>query len=551
MKKLLPILVIVIFFTCSNNEYKKINKRADIDYLRNNNFVYLQDNKFKINDTIFFPLMLNYSVNFRKINNKYVLSSLKDYENPNIFEGNTADSSLIVLKGHLQLIKELGFNSIRLVGLNIINTSENNPFITVYNHTNEHLEINKDNYKIIFSAFKQFIEIADELDLRVMVLLKAPINNQELEDFTIALLKEYKDEPTIFAYDFMNEPLYFDNKDLKSDDRARTKESALEIVTNWKKIMEKYAPNQMLTIGFSEPLEVFEWDPAILPVDFLAFHTYHPLRVPNEIYWYSKYIKKPWMIGETALPADNDSVSYAEQTQFLKEVYKRAVNCGGIGLAWWSFQDVEWGGFEHNYTSIMNHKGKTYTKDSTYCILGTLKPVAYEFKNLSKYKPNYKCPCNSNYYNMLGYKNYVIFGKLVDENNNPVKGAVIRGWDNTWRVGVNSFSNENGEFTLYSNKEMFHFEISAPKMTKIKFERNIKYYLSDKQSNITKDSLKNIDLEYHSISYKPFLVDTTICDSNFVSIDEKSYIFNFKRDMFYNYIFKANMGVLELEKINF
>ncbi len=548
MKKLLYItLLSLLVCTCTN----KKDFKQDIEYLKNNNFVYLQNNKFKINDTTFFPLMLNYSVSIRKIDNEYVLSSIKDYESPNDFEGNTVDSSLIVLKGHLQLIKELGFNSIRLIGLNSINTSEKKPFFMVYKHKNEHLEIKKDNYKIIFSVFKQFLKIADDLDLRVMVLLKAPINDKELEDFTISLFKEFKDNPTIFAYDFINEPLYFDNKDLKSDDRKRTKESALEIVEHWKEMMIENAPNQMMTIGFSEPIEVFEWDPAILPVDFLAFHTYQPLRVPNEIYWYSKYTQKPWMIGETALPADNDSISYTEQTQFLKEVYRRTVNCGGLGLAWWSFQDVNWGGFEHNYTSIMNHKGKTYTKDSTYCILGTLKPVAYEFKNLNKYKPNFDCPCMSNYYNMLGYKNYVLSGKIVDEDNNPVEGAVIRGWTNYFGIGSNTYSNADGIFHLYSNDKYSNFEISAPKMTKLKFAKEIKYYLADKQSNITTADLKNIDLEYQSISYKPFLVDKTISDSNFVPLEGKSYIFNFKKDMFDKYIFKADMGILELEKIDF
>jgi hypothetical protein len=77
-------------------------------------------------------------------------------------------------------------------------------------------------------------------------------------------------------------------------------------------------------------------------------HTYHPLRVPNEIYWYSKNVNKPWMIGETSLPADNDSISYSDQTQFLKEAYLRTKNCGGSGFGWWAFQDVtSWGTFEH------------------------------------------------------------------------------------------------------------------------------------------------------------------------------------------------------------
>ena len=85
----------------------------------------------------------------------------------------------------------------------------------------------------------------------------------------------------------MNEPLYLDSEPV------RKKKNALKIVKNWSNLMKRHAPYQLFTIGFAEPIEVFQWDPYLLPVDFVQFHTYHPLRVPNEIYWYSKYIGKP------------------------------------------------------------------------------------------------------------------------------------------------------------------------------------------------------------------------------------------------------------------
>ena len=541
---LLVFFVFLFLFSCDNNKQSEKKDMSDTD------FIYLESKKFRYKGEDFFPIMLNYSVNIRKIDNEYVIASLKDYEDPKIFEGSTSDSALIVLRGHLQLIKELGFNTIRLIGFDRIN-SQGELHIRV--HTPKHQQLKTaNNYQILFNCLNQFLTIAEEMDLKVMLLLNGPVENPALADFTVALLKEFKDNSTIFAYDFINEPLYFDNSHLDYGERGRTKKSAFNIVNNWKKMMEKYAPNQLMTIGYSEPIEVFEWDPSILPVDFMAFHTYHPLRVPNEIYWYSQYIDKPWMIGETSLPADNDSITYNEQRQFLKETYRRIVDCGGAGIGWWGFQDVSWGNYEHNFTSIMNHSGQTKTKDGKYTIKGTLKPVAFEFANLKKYKKTDECHCMVNYYNMIGYKNFVIKGKVINsETDKPIEGAVIRGWSKWWDVGANTFTDAKGEFTLYSNKKFENFAISAPGMSLIKFGFNFEYELINKNSKIVFDDLKDVDLEYHSISYSPFLVDKRILDTSFIPEPEESYIFNFKKEQFNKAIFETKMEVKELEPIDF
>jgi len=212
--------------------------------LSNTDFIYLQGKKFMHKDSVFFPLMLNYTVNFRKIGEEYVVSSLKDYENPNIFEGNTIDSNRLVLKGHLQLIKELGFNTIRLVGLSLMNRGES-PSIKLYSNTKESLGL-KEKGDIILNSFDEVIKIATELDLRIMILLKGPIDDPDNLAFTKKLLTKYKNNPTIFSYDFMNEPLYFDNAHLKDyAKRKREKESAYEIGVSWKRLMDEYAPNQL------------------------------------------------------------------------------------------------------------------------------------------------------------------------------------------------------------------------------------------------------------------------------------------------------------------
>ena len=62
------------------------------------------------------------------------------------------------------------------------------------------------------------------------------------------------------------------------------------------------------------------------------------------------------MIGETALPADNDSVSYEHQRQFMIDAFRYTVDCGGCGFGWWDFQESVNTHFEAQYSGLLNHK---------------------------------------------------------------------------------------------------------------------------------------------------------------------------------------------------
>ena len=109
-----------------------------------------------------------------------------------------------------------------------------------------------------------------------------------------------------------------------------------------------------------------------------------------------------------------------------------------------------------------------------------------------------------NYYNMLGYNNIRLTGKVIDkESGKPIEGAVIRGWNEDWSVGMNTYSDSNGHFTLYSNDYNTHFEISAPGMSRTKFNRkNLKY---KNIGNVDPNNLPNRSLEYQQIDYRPYL----------------------------------------------
>jgi hypothetical protein len=517
--------LLVFFFACIPAKKMKPD-------LSKTEFIYIQNGEFKHHRERFFPVMLNYVVGFRELNGKVVMSPIKEYEDPETFENNNSDSTSHQLQGHLRLIKEMGFNTIRLA----MDRVQQDKGRYYYPSDNKWIYVDKDCRKLI-AAIHDFLKLAEKEKLRVMLLIKPPYDNESLNLFTKDILKSFRNEPVLFAYDFFNEPLYFDTKtDDKGNAVLRPKEEVVSIVNDWRMMVDNYAPSQMLTIGFSEPIEVFKWDPSILPVDFVAFHTYNPLRVINEIYWYSNYSQKPWMIGETALPADGDSISYDEQTLYYREVLQSVLKCGGIGIGWWEFQEIPNTHFEAQYTGILNHKGETITKSGGYHIKGTVKPMVKEVLSSSYAKQERICPCMKNYENMLGYENYLIKGLILDdETSKPIEGAVIRGWNADWSIGQNTFSRKDGSFNLFSNDKCIHFEMSAPGYSNSKFDANFTYKWLAIKNKLKK--LANTKIEYHSISYKDFLVN------------KKQSVLKFKSGKFNRYKTWSQMKPVLLKKL--
>lgn len=518
----------LLFFSCDNVDKGTVYEGA---------FVTIDNDLFKVENDTFFPLMLNYIVSFQSEGDRFIVAPSKTYDSCNYVDAMGLDAVKKQLMGHFGLIKDLGFNTIRIC-FDRIRQDDNGRYY--YSAGRKFYLDKKKDRRAIIQGLDELVKIAGKQDLRVMLLIKPPFKEyNDLQKFTIDLLEYFKDCPILFAYDFMNEPLYFD----PCEDRKKME--AVAIVNQWKQMMTEHAPNQLFTIGFAEPIEVFEWDCSVLPVDFVEFHTYHPLRVPSEIYWYSHYCGKPWMIGETGLPADNDSITYEEQAQFVREAYQLTRDAGGCGFGLWEFQDNPGHTYEASYTGILKHGGVTHvaTQNEKFTIKGTLKPVARVIATLEQnYTPcAYERPVN--YYNMLGYRNIRITGRIIDTLNGAgIAGAVVRGWNEDWSVGMNTYSDENGCFALYCNDLCNHFEISAPGYTKIKFDRDIICTPLSKNAGDF-SNLPEQKLEYHKISYHPF-VKKEIPDTCF------SRIMNFEPVLFEKYDWEGELGIMKLYKLD-
>ena len=304
-------------------------------------------------------------------------------------------------------------------------------------------------------ATRRAVMQADSAGLRVMLLVHPPLDAFWMA-YTAGLMRRLADVPALWAYDLMNEPLYFDPKP------RRDKRQANKIVQTWRTMVRQNAPHQLFTLALAEPIEVFEWDPSMLAVDFVEMHTYHPLRVQSEMWWYANHCGKPWMVGETGLPADGDSVPYEAQAEFMRQTYRYAMACGACGYGWWEFQDCPDGvNFEARYTGLRDSAGRA-------------KPAATLLRLVSAANStDPRMPVN--YYNMLAYGNVAVTGMVTDRGGRPIEGAVIRGWNEDWSVGINTYSRPDGTFRLVSNDVCTHFEIAAPGYDEAKFDRRLSY----------------------------------------------------------------------------
>jgi len=206
-------------------------------------------------------------------------------------------------------------------------------------------------------------------------------------------------------------------------------------------------------------------------VDFLCIHPYefHKGEVENDIYWFGKYVKKPWVIGETGYSADNDSISYDVQSKYAEKFFKQAVNCGASGFAWWQYKDVEWYDYQSNYLGLITHQGTTATSDKDLTINGTLKPVAYLFKKLNPNEKTGKCNCLDNYYNYDGMNQYAVKGRVVNGlTGQPIEGGGVVAWEQYYGKSNITYTRADGSFTVYGNFKLYHYIASATLMNYVR-----------------------------------------------------------------------------------
>lgn len=480
-----------------------------ITFSQQHSFVYMEDGKFMLDGAEYFPLAVSYELKIIKdINGDFFISPAGGYckwgkcgKNSAFYCGTNAQEWKSEIRKHVNKISEMGFNSIRLVGL----LARHNPKATGANYlaSNKYrIQYDPDNlscfkkhkgYKIKRKTYSRQIDLIEqfiaiikehneefpEKSLKVLITT----GNGGLQNFSwqytkyLSVLGErFKDNPIIFAYELNFEAFYLGNPKFEKDNKY-------EIANNmaqWYYTLKNVAPSQLITYG-AQPFDVFNWDAESFPIDFINFHHYSSLKVPYDkeeedryhclLKWMSEVYSKPWIIGETGLAGNNVAhkknikiATETEQKEFADFTLSYARWYGGIGYMWWQYKEVPWKKVTDS-TAQSNYYGLVRMKDNQE----RHKAAAEAFLEFDPFSECTSCaePDPEKYYNPYGYQFLNIKGRITTPDGKPVKNVYIIG--KAKKEDYYTFSNEAGEFEIFSktNDKIYKLIASYPGMSVI------------------------------------------------------------------------------------
>ncbi|MFN8279271.1 MAG: cellulase family glycosylhydrolase [Saprospiraceae bacterium] len=442
MQKFFGVIIFLVYVTICSAQYIQINQ-----------------GKFLIGNTPFTPVILNYGVNIRyEGDGQWISRMMSYYTNPAKYNCSNKQDCLDDLITDLRLIRSKGFNVIRVFNFEFGNNSDNvkekrsgtmdisyyygpqkfHPFIAPFE---DH-----------FAILDQLIDAARKADIKIILLAggknveKFP-RSAEYARYLEALASRYKDEPSIIAYDLLNEPSYFA--------KGLSKKEIYMLVRQWCGAIRSHTKNQLITIGLGDSKTTFDWDPKMLDVDFYSYHLYPdnqgnatPYR--NQLYYFSQISDKPWIIGETGFAASSyntgkptDGDLNAQKVYFSK-TYQYCMDCGGLAYSWWQFHDVSW---SPDYGLV----------DS----MDQLKPFGEMISEVAAGQPHPEAciPDESYFQPIKGFTNFYS-GKIIDEDGRPVAHALIVSSAVNGKSSF-TFSKPDGTYNIYSKGTISVLKITA------------------------------------------------------------------------------------------
>lgn len=477
-------------------------------YSQKDSFVYIKDGKFMLDSNEYFPLAVNYALDVVKdINGDFYISPHAQYcKWANCDEGssgfhcgtNTMEWK-IKIRSHIDRIADMGFNSIRLVGLGLNYNPDKNGsgrlVSKVYQEQNDpdklycferkkRIKINRKTINKQIDLFVAFIQIVNEHNEAIpnkqlkVILTTGTGGLQDLSwkytKFLIALGERFKDDPAILAYEPNFEGYYLGIPKYEKDQKYEMAENFAQ----WYYALKEVSPSHLITYGASL-VDVFNWDAQTFPVDFLNLHHYPSFNTPYSseefdrykciLKWFSEAYDKPWIIGETGLSGNDvanrknpNIASENQQKEFVASTLAYSRWYGAIGYAWWQYKEVPWYKFD-NLKANSNYYGLIRMKDEKE----SSKPAASAFSTFDPFSECHTCfdPDDDVYYNPKGYQFLNISGRVTTPDGSPVKNVYI--YCKSRKTNYYTFSDENGEFKLFSkpNDHIFSLAASYPGMT--------------------------------------------------------------------------------------
>lgn len=421
------------------------------------------DNKFICEGKPWVALTMNYQVGvFTDDDHTFWVGPNHGYSADNKRCCNNPLDAQMALFADFARIREMGFNTVRICGLELFATPSSLDKKIWFKAkkgvdlTDVQILSSKRNNKQFAEMAKNIINEANEAGLQV-IFLTGGANVQRVnirdkyDDWLAILCDSIKKCQSVFAIDIYNEPIYSNTSNLG-------KMELHKVTKRWKSTIKKRVPKTWITIGLVGPEDAMGWDIDVVEVDFANYHLY-PVGnnfefVAATLYWLSKTQNKPWIVGETSYSGSNDSLqsnrggSELDQKEYALFSLSRSLSLGAQGYGWWCYRDVYWNSKEDNM-GVLTHQGKEKEVVSVF--------KNFHFSDLSKSVP---LPDDLHYYHMQ-YSDYVVSGVVENQFGRPIPNAVICGWDAVWNNFRYTVTDKNGKYQLRSNTAFKFIKISA------------------------------------------------------------------------------------------
>lgn len=370
-------------------------KMANVTNAQITDYIKLEGKQFMYqNGAPFFPIVMNYNAsilhdnaspipNFKPVRTPAYGSKGCDY-----FEGYTWANCKESLGHDFKKIKEMGFNTIRLIltpsrkdGSLGFKFQSNwfNDVCDISNTTNYMFDFPSNNYNspdaiAFFTIIEEVIEIADDNGLYVIYLCsdhsKAQFDDRftsyadanDYANFLRALASHLQGKEALLAYDLYNEPgLNWWKHNISQPQKSEI----CNYVSMWYDAIHDNDDNHLITLGGTDFGDAISYDGSVMKLDFISMHLYTDTKVfegfdqskminrlLDLIYWCSNALQRPWIIGEMGYTSSPDACindeydfihgDYSQQAAFVSAVLPAIRDCGVSGFSWWCFQDLHY-----------------------------------------------------------------------------------------------------------------------------------------------------------------------------------------------------------------
>jgi hypothetical protein len=442
----------------------------------NDNYVTIdyQSGEFKVAGTVFKPLSINYIIDITE--GQYGTYYLSPHWNYSSYHGSpypgverycychTGDDENVAcekLKDDMERISLMGFNVVRIYGAGMN-----------YDKKTGESSYPTNSYSEFFPLMEQLLDTINNHDMKAIWVLTCHegcfYHRDEYREFINEVSSHFKNNKTIMGYITCCEPFLMHQKEGPND-----KIEVGNVAYEWYHIIKNNAPNHLVSLGLHGPETIINWDYRMMTYDFMTMHYYKPSNNASfsnnylsAFYWWTyKNFDDVWIMGETGFSGtdildeqDHTTGTEQQQEEFATENIQMSLDCNCKGYAWWQYQEVNWRD-EPTDPWWENHLGlfeRWYKGDN-----GDPKDVVDAFDDYFNLTPNHSnCEQPDSYYNLDEGDNLLFYGtRVIDQNGDPIKDAVVLGWtydssEDKWYM-FKTFTYSNGYFLLYLNQYPF------------------------------------------------------------------------------------------------